>query len=290
MAKPLITLRSSTAPSPLTYAQLDQNFTNLQNATISLEADTAGTTVTSDLNGKITIVAGTGVTVTGDNTAKTITITNTSLGANSFGKIVVSGQSDVDADTTADTLTLVAGTGVNITTNASTDTITIEAAGSAGTGTINAGISGRLTYYPASGTTVDDIPNINYDDTNNILNLNSILKLVPASSAVPNMDVTRIGAGGVDGSVASSGVTLDFPNFAGIIVIARRSVSGAGDIPLAIYKCIKNQVAQMDPTVDSSIIGTVTYESTINGYRWTNSTGNTIFINHFSIKMFVNSN
>lgn len=77
MAKPSITLRSTTAPSPLTYAQLDQNFTNLQNATISLDAGTGGTTVTSDLNGKITLVAGSNVTLTGDNTAKTVTISAT---------------------------------------------------------------------------------------------------------------------------------------------------------------------------------------------------------------------
>lgn len=77
MAKPAITLRSSTAPSPLTYAQLDQNFTNLKDATISLDAGTGGTTVTTDLNGKITLVAGSNVTLTGDNTAKTITITAT---------------------------------------------------------------------------------------------------------------------------------------------------------------------------------------------------------------------
>lgn len=81
MAKPSITLRSSTAPSPLTYAQLDQNFTNLQNATISLDAGTGGTTVTTDLNGKITLVAGSNVTLTGDNTAKTVTIASSAGGA-----------------------------------------------------------------------------------------------------------------------------------------------------------------------------------------------------------------
>ena len=45
--------------------------------------------------------------------------------SNSFETIVVSGQSDVVADSTTDTLTLAAGTGISITTNAGTDTITI---------------------------------------------------------------------------------------------------------------------------------------------------------------------
>ena len=48
---------------------------------------------------------------------------------NTFSTITVSGQSSVVADTSADTLTLVAGSGVNITTDASTDTVTFSATG-----------------------------------------------------------------------------------------------------------------------------------------------------------------
>jgi hypothetical protein len=44
-----------------------------------------------------------------------------------FRDIAVAGQSTISADTTTDTLTLVAGTGIDITTNAGTDTITITA-------------------------------------------------------------------------------------------------------------------------------------------------------------------
>lgn len=46
-----------------------------------------------------------------------------------FKTISVSGQSDVVADSSADTLTLAAGSGITITTNAGTDTITIAATG-----------------------------------------------------------------------------------------------------------------------------------------------------------------
>jgi hypothetical protein len=52
-----------------------------------------------------------------------------SVGGNSFGTISVAGQSDVVADQANDTLTLVAGTNVTITTDASTDAITINASG-----------------------------------------------------------------------------------------------------------------------------------------------------------------
>jgi len=47
--------------------------------------------------------------------------------ANAFGTIAVSGQSNVVADSTSDTLTLVAGTGVTMTTDATGDSVTINA-------------------------------------------------------------------------------------------------------------------------------------------------------------------
>jgi hypothetical protein len=73
MAKPAITKRA-TKGSALTYDELDTNFQNLDDATITLQAGTGGTNVVSDLNGTITLVAGTNVTLAGNNTAKTVTI------------------------------------------------------------------------------------------------------------------------------------------------------------------------------------------------------------------------
>jgi len=52
--------------------------------------------------------------------------------SDSFTTIAVAGQSNVIADSSADTLTLVAGTGITITTNASTDTITFTSTASSG--------------------------------------------------------------------------------------------------------------------------------------------------------------
>ncbi len=82
MAKPSITLRN-TKGSALTYSELDTNFTNLKDATISITGGSGGTQVTSDLNGNITLVAGSNVTITGDNTAKTITISSSGGGGGS---------------------------------------------------------------------------------------------------------------------------------------------------------------------------------------------------------------
>lgn len=61
----------------------------------------------------------------------------------SFKTIAISGQSDVVADSLTDTLTLVAGTNITLTTNASTDTVTIDAA--SGTGLTQPQVMARLS-------------------------------------------------------------------------------------------------------------------------------------------------
>ena len=73
MTKPVITTRAGKG-SALTWTEGDTNLTNLRDATVSIKAGSAGTSVVSDLNGEITLVAGTNITLTGDNTAKTVTI------------------------------------------------------------------------------------------------------------------------------------------------------------------------------------------------------------------------
>lgn len=72
----------------------------------------------------------------------------------SFKTITVSGQSDVVADSSTDTLTLVAGSNVTITTDASTDTITISAVGSGGASNsfTNIAVSGQNTVVADSTT------------------------------------------------------------------------------------------------------------------------------------------
>ena len=90
MTKPVITTRSGKG-SALTWTEGDTNLTNLRDATITLTAGSGGTSVVSDLNGAVTLVAGTNVTLSGDNTAKTITINSTASG----GATSLDGLSDV---------------------------------------------------------------------------------------------------------------------------------------------------------------------------------------------------
>ena len=68
---------------------------------------------------------------------------------NLFSTIAVSGQSNVVADATTDTLTLVAGSGMTITTNAGSDTITLASSGG-GASTLD-GLSDVSASSPSSG-------------------------------------------------------------------------------------------------------------------------------------------
>ena len=80
-----------------------------------------------------------------------------------FKTISVSGQSDVVADTTTDTLTLAAGTGMSITTDAGTDTITFTSTGS--------GLdSAAVDAYLRSG----DVDLLNFTDSSAWINWNSV--------------------------------------------------------------------------------------------------------------------
>lgn len=69
--------------------------------------------------------AGSGVGVAYSNGTATVTNTDKGSSQNIFKNIAVAGQSAVVAETNDDTLTLVAGNAIEITTNATTDTITI---------------------------------------------------------------------------------------------------------------------------------------------------------------------
>lgn len=83
------------------------------------------------------------------------TFSGTSSGTNTgdqnlFSTVAVSGQSNVVADATGDTLTLVAGTNVTITTDAATDSITISATGGGGGGSPG-GNANELQYNDGAG-------------------------------------------------------------------------------------------------------------------------------------------
>ena len=143
----------------------------------------------------LTFVAGSGITLTTDASADSVTITNSATGANAFGNILVSGQSTVAADSTNDNLTLVAGSNMTITTNASNDTITFASSGGGGSQNVfsNIAVSGQgtiaadattdtLTFEAGSGitlttdTTNDKLTITSSGGTSNVANAASSIK------------------------------------------------------------------------------------------------------------------
>jgi parallel beta-helix repeat protein len=85
----------------------------------------------SNDEGNINLIAGSGIGIAPNNSANTITLSNTNLGSSQFifKNIAVSGESTIVTDSNNDTLTLVEGANITLTTNAVSDTLTITAAG-----------------------------------------------------------------------------------------------------------------------------------------------------------------
>lgn len=110
--------------------------------------------------------------ISDSNNLKTVTaqdIANLASGtaSDSFKTISVSGQSDVVADSATDTLTFVAGTGMTITTNASTDTITFTSSGGGGgsqtpwTSDINSAGYKLTNSSNSNGVLIESLDNLN---------------------------------------------------------------------------------------------------------------------------------
>ena len=119
----------------------------------TIEVDGQSNIAATAVNDTLEVIAGANITLTTDavNNALTISATSSEGGgaaSNSFSTISVSGQSNVVADSATDTLTLAAGTGISITTNATSDTVTI-------TNTALAGVTAFTGLSDAAGLTVD---------------------------------------------------------------------------------------------------------------------------------------
>ena len=119
-----ITLTPDSSTNTLTIAATQPNIfstisvSGQDNITIDQASDT------------LNFASGTGIAITTDASTDTITITNTGTSGTTedvFKNISVSGQATVSADSSTDTLTFVAGSGMAITTDDSSDSITFTA-------------------------------------------------------------------------------------------------------------------------------------------------------------------
>jgi hypothetical protein len=122
-------------------AEVNQNA--FSNVAVSGQTTVAADTKTDTL----TLVAGSNITLTTDAATDSITIAASGGGpsSNAFGIVAVSGQSNVEADASSDTLTLVAGANITLTTSAAADSVTFAVSGLAAVAT-----SG--SYADLSGT------------------------------------------------------------------------------------------------------------------------------------------
>jgi len=105
-----------------------------QNLWATVEADT-GTTTANTSTDTLVVEGSTGISTT--IVADTLTITNTSPNEdqNIFAEFTVAGQNPIGAESTLDSIELIAGTGMAITTSATNRTITFTATGGGGGGT-----------------------------------------------------------------------------------------------------------------------------------------------------------
>jgi hypothetical protein len=103
---------------------LDGNISVISPSFTTIAVSGQSNVVADQTNDSLTLVAGTGITLTTNATTDAITITGTSV-TNTFSTITVAGQSDIVADSASDTLTIAAGSGITLTTNSTTDTLTI---------------------------------------------------------------------------------------------------------------------------------------------------------------------
>jgi plastocyanin len=111
---------SSTVDGEIVIENTQANF-----GTISVDGQ--DDILASSPNDTLTLVAGDNIVLS--TSGNTLTITATAAegtSSNSFSTIAVAGQSNVVAENSTDILTVIAGTGISITTNATNDSITIN--------------------------------------------------------------------------------------------------------------------------------------------------------------------
>ena len=148
-----LSTNSTTDTLTITNSAPDQTVVLTAGTGISTSGTYPNFTITNSAPDQtVSITASTGMSVTG--TYPSFTVENTDRGSSQsiFKNIAVSGQSTVVADSNNDTLTLVAGNNITITTNATTDTITIDSPDAGGTVTSVAATGG--TGISVSGSPI----------------------------------------------------------------------------------------------------------------------------------------
>lgn len=240
------------------------------------------------------LIAGTGISVS--SATGNITVTNTDLGSsqNIFKNFAVTGQSTVVADTNNDTITLVGGTNVVITTDAVTDTITFTSSDTtylAGTGLTlsgntfnhtnaitagNFGDTGATRTLAFGGTFV--VPYVTYDAQGHITAKSNLTLTMPANPDTNYYPTDFAWTGGTTAGATGSltGVGMSAVSFP---AIPSASASASGIVTT------NGQTFAGDKTFANNVV--ITGNLTING---TTTTVNTETINLADNIITLNSN
>jgi len=221
---------------------------------------TTGSAVTitpATLGDTFTFTAGTGITIAPTALSKTLTITNSApnVTQNVFTTIAVAGQSSVVADTSTDTLTLVAGNNVTITTSDSTDTVTINAThpntftniAVAGQNSLLAdNVNDTLTIAAGSGITVTT------NDSTDTITI--------AATAVSGLESRSTAAGTTSSLANTASADLNITGFKGYALL-KIQTSVAAWIRLytdaASRSSDSSRLEGVDPSPDAGVIAEV---------------------------------
>ena len=252
MTKPVVTLRNIKG-SALDYTELDTNFANLRDATLSV---TDGTnTHAFNLNDTVTFTGGTNITIGVNATTGAITISGTGGGAVNPGAAGALGYYPSSASTIDDTrLIYTYNSGAQQTTlDAGTDALILASSG---------------LQLDAGGVLATPI--------------NVSVVHGGVNTAFTNIFSTTPGVPQITGTTGSNtyanSAQVDYEDFAGILVI--NNITNGN---VALWLCGGGSALKLGDSL-SNTSGNVTYQSAYNGYRWTNNTGISIQASFYAVE------